>query len=73
MSAPTEELKHRVEARRKELEAELERKKADAHAAAGEDRRRIERKLEELNTLLRDGWSDLTDAVVGKLNRWLKG
>lgn len=66
------ELRHRVEARKKELEANLERAKADAQGEVSETVERIQHKLNELNDHLKEGWDNLSDAVADRLNEWLK-
>lgn len=67
-----EELKDRVRAKRKEIEARLAQESADAKAQGRESKKQLEQKLEELNDLLKDGWDDLTEGVAAKLNTWLK-
>jgi hypothetical protein len=72
VSHPREELRHRVEARKKELEARLERAKADTHARVEESQREIQDLLEEVENTLSHGWASITDAVAERLNRWLE-
>lgn len=72
MTNKTSELRHRVEARKKELEASLERAKADAQGKVSKTAERIQLKLYELNDHLREGWDNLSDAVADRLNGWLK-
>ncbi len=67
-----QELKARVTAKKKELEARLATLRADAGAAARDERAKIESKLSELKTSMTDGWNDLTEDVSAKLNGWLK-
>lgn len=67
-----EELKSRIEAKRKKLEADLAQAKADAMGQGNEAVASIERKLEELNGTLRSGWDNLTENAAKKLNDWLK-
>lgn len=66
-----DELRHRVEAKRKRLEAWLEETRADASAQAQSARESVRGKLDELNDHLREGWDNVTEATVGKLNDWL--
>ena len=72
MADKTSELRHRVEAKKKELEASLERAKADAQGEVSEAVERIQLKLNELNDYLREGWDNLSEAVADRLNEWLK-
>lgn len=66
------ELRHRVEAKRKRLEARLEEAKADGSEKARNTTRSVQAKLGELDEHLRDGWESVTDATIGKINAWLK-
>ena len=66
-----EELKDRIEARRHEMLSKYNELKADARKEAGEARRRLKAKLDELEDTLKSGWNDLTDAAKTKLNQWL--
>lgn len=66
-----EELRLRVEAEKKELEARLARLKVEGTAAANATAESIEKELKELQTYVRDGWDNLTEKVAGKLNEWL--
>ena len=66
------ELKTRVEAKKKKLEAELLENKADAQGATSDAVRSIKAKLAELEKLLSDGWETLSDAVRDKLAKWLR-
>lgn len=71
-SSEKTELKERVESRRKELEAELERLKADARADARERQRGIEGKLHELQSVLKTGWDRVSEGAARRLNEWLR-
>lgn len=66
------ELRARVEARQKELEARLAQLKAEGHASKNAAADEIRAKLRELDRALRDGWEHMTEAVAATLNRWLK-
>ena len=66
------ELRARVEARRKELEAKIARAKADAIGASNEAIDEAKAKLAELEKLVVDGWEKLSEKAAGKLNEWLK-
>lgn len=66
------EMKSRVEAKKKQLEADLAKAKADARGGANDAEKAIKRKLEELNNYLSDGWDNFSESVAEKLNGWLK-
>jgi len=66
------ELKSRIEAKKKQLEADLLTLKADAQGKTSEAAKRIKAKLAELETLLAQGWGNLNDNVRAKLNDWLR-
>ena len=72
MSAKTNELKDRIEAKKHELLARLSELKADSRAEAAEERDTIAKKLDQLGDSLRDGWDNVSDTVSAKLNDWLK-
>jgi hypothetical protein len=65
------QLKHRVEARRQELLAKLSGLKADTRKEAAASRDAVQHTLTELETHIKDGWENLTDAAKEKLNTWL--
>ena len=66
------ELKSRVEAKKKQLEADLAQAKADFHGDANDAEKGIKSKLEELSDYLSDGWDNLSESMAEKLNSWLK-
>lgn len=68
----TSELKDRVAAKRKELQARLLTMRADAKGKSTEEATKIEAKLEELSDNLNEGWDKLTEASAKKINHWLK-
>lgn len=65
------ELRLRVEAEKKELEARLARLKVEGTAAANDAAESIEKELKELQTYVRDGWDNLTETAAAKLNKWI--
>lgn len=69
--AQTDELKHRVEAKKKAIESRIAELRADTSHQAREEREGLERKLEELGSHLSQGWENVTESVAGKLNDWL--
>ena len=68
----TTELKLRVEARRKQLEADLAKAKAAAHGKTNDAIEAMEKKLKHLGQTLEVGWDKLTEATAKKLSDWLK-
>lgn len=73
------ELKQRVLAKKKELEARVAQLKVDANDMKGEAQakrqkeiRRLEGSLDELKGNIKDGWDSFTEDVAGKLNGWLR-
>jgi len=66
------ELRSRVEAKRRRLEARVEELKADATAAARKEREEAERELASLRSTLTEGWENVTERVAKKLNEWLR-
>lgn len=72
MSHETKELKHRVEAKKKQLEARLSEMQAEGHGKASEDEKRVRTKLAEVEHHIKSGWHNLSAESAGKLNEWLK-
>lgn len=68
----TQELKERIEAKKKELQADWERLKADTRSDARERREQIESKLSELREATASGVENLTDRASAKINEILK-
>ncbi len=66
-----DELRDRVEARKHELLSRLHDMKADTRADAREHRARLQRKLDELELHLKNGWDKIVNAVRQKLDKWL--
>jgi len=71
MISDKDELKSRVEARRAEMETRLKSLKADTQAASRDEVEKIERNLDSLKDTLKDGWRDLNDAAMRRLNDFL--
>lgn len=65
------QLKDRVAARRKELEAKLHTLRADTRQKASEEATEIEAKLEQMKEAVKDGWDRLSEASSKKLNKLL--
>lgn len=67
-----EELKHRVDAKTKEIESRLAELKADATLAAGTTRDKLEKRLRDLRSHTKEGWDHLKDESIDALNNVLK-
>lgn len=67
-----DELRNRVEAKQRELQARYLELKADTQERAREERDRVKRKLDELQEAVKGGWDTLSDRVAAKLNDWLE-
>jgi chromosome segregation ATPase len=71
MSKEMSELKQRVEAKRKDIEAQIAKFKADSLGKSNEAIEALQKKLNGLEGDLKSGWDNVTESVAGKLNRWL--
>jgi hypothetical protein len=67
-----DELKNRVEAKKLRLQAKIKELQADASSTSRDEVNKLQTKLDGLSESVKDGWDDLTDAISGKLNEWLK-
>jgi len=72
MLTKMDELKDRVEARKLMMMAMLAELKADTRHEAAGARDKLVASLEELETAIKDGWENLTDAVKTKLDEWVE-
>jgi len=70
-TANNEELKHRILARKLELEAKFEHLKADTAGKTADVRKRIQEDLDDLGIRIAEGWEHLTANAVQTLNDWL--
>ena len=68
----TDELKNRIESKKLSLQAKIKELQSDTQATSREEAQKLQSKLDSLNESIKGGWDDLTDAVAGKLNDWLK-
>jgi len=66
------ELKHRVEAKRKDLEANIAKLKADASGSGSDALDASRRKLSDLNDAVKDGWDNMSNAAAEKVNALLR-
>lgn len=71
MTTETQELKARVEAKQKRLEAEMLELKANASESARERIEAIGHQLSETRDAIRDGYDNLKKDTIAKLNAWL--
>lgn len=71
MDAKRTELKHRALARKKDLEARLERLRADTAKASHEAMEKVQYTLGEIEDAAKEGWDKLADATVVRLNNLL--
>lgn len=71
MTNESQELKDRVEAKQKRLEAEMLELKANASEAGRERIETIERQLAEMRGAIRDGYDNLKKDTIAKLNALL--
>lgn len=67
----TKELSDRVTAKRKEIEGKLYKARADSRKESREAADGLEKKLKELNEMVKDGFDNVSEAVAKKLNDWL--
>jgi len=72
MSDQTEELKDRVEAKRKRIEAQIHELKADGREETRKQADELQHKLHEVTDAVKDGYDNLTNAAAEKINQWLK-
>jgi len=59
-----EELRDRVEAKKKHIESRISELKADSRSEAREESKKLEARLDSLAETIQDGWDDLTEAVA---------
>lgn len=71
MATEMTELKARVEAKKKELEAQIAKFKADSLGKSNDALETLQKRLNSLEGDLKNGWENVSESVAGKLNRWL--
>ena len=71
MAKEMTELKLRVEAKKKELEAQIAKFKADSLGNTNDAIETLQKKLNSLEGDLKNGWENMSESIAGKLNRWL--
>lgn len=67
-----EELKDRVTALRKRLQARIAEGRAEGRRAAREQADEAQERVDELGEILAKGWDDFTEDVARRLNRWVE-
>jgi translation initiation factor 2B subunit (eIF-2B alpha/beta/delta family) len=67
-----EELKHRLEARRQDLLAHIERIKADASEKARQTEASLEERLTRIQKIVRQGLDHMGEDAARRLNEMLK-
>jgi hypothetical protein len=72
MADRTNELKHRVNAKKAQLTQKLEQLKAEAHGTKTDEIEKLEKSLQDVNDTLKSGWENLSEDAVARLNDWLK-
>lgn len=66
-----EELRNRIDARMKQLRADLAAAKADAQGKSNDQVEKIEAKLQEANKVLKNGWENVSEDIAARLNKLL--
>ena len=66
-----EELKTRVDAKLKQLQADLAAAKANAQGGKNDQVEKIEAKLSEAKEALKSGWENVSEDVAARLNKLL--
>jgi len=66
-----EELKDRIQAKKKLLEAKLHELRADSRKNSRAAVADVERKLDDLNEALKKGWDNVSETVAKRVNKWL--
>ena len=72
MPSQKEELVQRIKAKKKEIEAEIYRLKADAQGVVNEKQEKLEAKAKELTAVLQEATNDFSEKIAKKMNEWLK-
>lgn len=66
-----QELRERLEAKKHEWQAELQRLKNDSSEEASKRQAEVEAKISEAQTYLGEKWDSLTEQLAGKVNNLL--
>ena len=68
----TTELRARFQARKKEIEAQLDRARADASAMSDEQAKKLQSQLDDLKQATAEGWENLSQSAIDQLSDLLK-
>lgn len=71
MDTKKTELKERVEAKRKRVEARLHELKADTAKGSREQAEKLQKELADIKSTISGGYENLKDDSMAKLNTWL--
>jgi predicted nucleic acid-binding Zn-ribbon protein len=72
MGQESRELKDRVEAKKKQIKADIAKAKADARGEKNDTIEKLQKKLQGIESAVKDGFDDMSEAASKKLNEWLK-
>lgn len=72
MPTQTEELKERVSAKQKRVEARIHELKADGSDQARQKAEQLQSQLDSVREKVSDGYENLKQDAAAKLNEWLK-
>ena len=67
----TDEMKDRLKAKKKTLEAKLHEARADSRKESRETVADLEKKLDDIEDALKKGWDNLSESVSARINKWL--
>jgi uncharacterized protein YicC (UPF0701 family) len=71
-SKAQDELKAKIEAKKQELNAKIDELKDDESKEGQAKKKAAKDRIMELEKELEQGWSNMSDAVKSRLNKWLK-
>lgn len=72
MSLQGQELKQRIASKRKQVEARIHELKADGTEESRQKAEALREKLNDVSNHVRDGYENLKEGTIAKLNEWLK-
>lgn len=72
MPTPTQELKDRVAAKQKRVEARIHELKAEGSDKARQKADQLQTQLKDIREKVSDGYEDLKQDTAAKINDWLK-
>ena len=71
MGNEKQELKLRVEAKKKALEAQIAQLKVDSVGGTNDAIDALQKQLNSVQSDLKSGWENMSESIAGKLNSWL--